>query len=115
MSDPAADLSLELACKLGDLSNAREALAEGADPDCSGSTPLFLAMTGRQRDLIQLLLDHGADASPFLPTKKRGLLSRRDALVEELLASVPPVTRDEGAEAVEAVDGAKAADKAAAA
>lgn len=115
MSDPAADLSLELACKLGDLSNAREALAEGADPDCSGGSPLFLAMTGRQRDLIQLLLDHGADASPFLPAKKRDLLSRRDALVEELLASVPPASRGEGVEAVEAVDDGEAMDKAAAA
>lgn len=48
--------------------------------------PLFLAIINRNRDIIQLLLHHGADGEVYLPQKSLKLDSRRNDLVEELIA-----------------------------
>lgn len=60
------DLALARAARDGDLAAARNALAEGADPnarDDLGSPALGLAASGGYIDIVQLLLDSGADVS----------------------------------------------------
>ena len=47
---------------------------------------LFLAIINRNRDIIHLLLDHGADGEVYLPQKRLKLVSSRNDLVEELIA-----------------------------
>ena len=64
--------TLELACTVGCLANAKEAIEEGADVNFQGGAPLFLAIINRNRDIINLLLDHEAIPDAFLPKKKLG-------------------------------------------
>ena len=66
MSDPIANRNLELACTVGALDNAIEALEEGADVNYQGGAPLFLAIIDRNRPLIRVLLDHGAEGDAWL-------------------------------------------------
>lgn len=88
------DRTLELACTVGSLDNAVEAIDEGADVNFQGGAPLFLAIVNRNRDIINLLLDEGAVADAFLPKKKLRSIKGRDTLVEELIASAPSNPRD---------------------
>jgi hypothetical protein len=94
MSDPIENRTLELACNVGAYDDALEALEEGANVDCHGGAPLFLAIVNRNRKLIQLLLDHGADATSFLPKKKLDLIETQADLVEEMIACAPHNPRD---------------------
>lgn len=78
--------TLELACTDGALSDAFEAIEDGADVNFDCGAPLFLAIINRNRDIIHLLLDHGADGEVYLPQKRLKLVSSRNDLVEELIA-----------------------------
>ena len=50
-------------CYTNDIEGVRRLLKDGAphDPDVYGRTPLFYAMNRGSGELVQLLLDHGAD------------------------------------------------------
>lgn len=94
MSDPIANRTLELACTVGAADDAIEAIEDGADVNFQGGAPLFLAIMNRNRDIIHLLLDHGANAESFIAKKKLSLVRDREDLVEELIACAPHNPRD---------------------
>lgn len=98
------DRTLELACNVGSIDNALEAIQEGADVNFQGGAPLFLAIINRDRNIINILLDHGAEPDAFLPKKKLREIKGRDTLVEELIASAPSNPRDIKPDQIEEID-----------
>lgn len=94
MSDPTANRTLELACTVGALDDALEAIEDGADVNYQSGAPLFLAIINRNRNLIHLLLEHDADYTSFLAKKRLSLVNTREDLVEELIACAPHNPRD---------------------
>lgn len=66
VSDPIANAQLELACRVGALDDLLEALEEGADLNCKGGSPLFLAIMAGERSVVEALVERGADPSMFL-------------------------------------------------
>ena len=66
MSDPIANAQLELACRVSALDDLLEALEEGADVNCKGGSPLFLAIMAGERSVVEVLVERGADLSMFL-------------------------------------------------
>ncbi len=106
MSDPIANRTLELACTVGSLENAREALEDGADVNFRSGAPLFLAIVNRNRAIIEFLLENGADGESFLPKKKLKQISSREDLVEELIACAPYNPRDVKLEDIREIDSA---------
>ena len=96
--------TLELACTVGSIDNAKEAIEEGADVNFQGGAPLFLAIVNRNRAIINLLLDNGAVPDSFLPKKKLRMIKGRDTLIEELIASAPSNPRDIKPDQIEAID-----------
>jgi len=67
VSDPIANSQLELACRLGAIDDIVEALEDGADINCNGGSPVFIAMMENERASLETLLEHGADVSTFIP------------------------------------------------
>ncbi len=106
MSDPIANRTLELACSVGSIDNAREALEEGADVNYRDGAPLFLAIVNRNRHIIHFLLDHGADGEAFLPKKRLKDIRSREDLVEALIACAPYNPRDVKLEEIQEIDSA---------
>ncbi|MEM6279855.1 MAG: hypothetical protein AAF733_10275, partial [Verrucomicrobiota bacterium] len=106
MSDPIANRTLELACTVGALDNASEAIEDGADVNFEGGAPLFLAIMNRHRELIHLLLDEGANPENFIAKKKFALIQERDDLVEELISCAPHNPRDVKPDQIEQIDSA---------
>lgn len=104
MTPSPEDRTLELACTVGSLDNAKDAIEEGADVNFQGGAPLFLAIVNRNRSIINLLLDHGAVPDAFLPKKKLRMIKGRDTLVEELIASAPSNPRDIKPDQIEEID-----------
>lgn len=104
MIDPTANRTLELACTVGAVDDALEAIEDGADVNYQAGAPLFLAIINRNRDLIHLLLDHGAVSDDFISKKKRSLIHTRDDLVEELIACAPHNPRDVKPDQIEEID-----------
>ncbi len=104
MSDNVANRTLELACTVGACDAAEEAIEEGADVNCAGGAPLFLAIMNRDRSMLNLLLDHGADGESFLAKKKLKMVKCREDLVEELIACAPHNPRDVKPEKIEEID-----------
>lgn len=94
MTNPVANRTLELACTVGSLDAAREALAEGAEVNFHSGSPLFLAIIARNRPIINFLLDNGADSDAFIPAKTAKQIHSREDLVEELVACAPYNPRD---------------------
>ncbi len=93
MSDAAANCTLELACTVGSVADALEALEEGADINYKGGAPLFNAIFNRNVEVIRLLIERDADLSSFIPTTKRVLIKDVDELIEVLLECAPPDPR----------------------
>jgi len=106
MSEPTANRNLELACTVGSMENALEAIEDGADVNANGGAPLFLAILNRDRALIHCLLDRGADASFYLSKKRQAVIANREELVEELIACSPHNPRDVKPEAIVQIDDA---------
>lgn len=106
MTPSVEDRTLELACTVGSLDNAQDAIEEGANVNFQGGAPLFLAIVNRNREIINLLLDHGAVPDAFLPKKKLRMIEGqgRDTLVEELIASAPSNPRDIKPDQIEEID-----------
>lgn len=84
MNDPMANAQLELACRIGSLDDIIEALEDGADINCNGSSALFFAVQNGDRAVVKILVERGADVSCF---ELDGAQS--DELVEQLMAMVP--------------------------
>lgn len=92
---------LELCCRVGSLDGILEALAEGADINHNGGTPLFTAIMAHDHAAISLLLENGADASVFLPDGPAG----GDAAAALLaLAPAPGAAAAGSADSAEVVD-----------
>lgn len=106
MTDPIANRTLELACTVGAADDAIEAIEDGADVNYQGGAPLFLAIMNRNRELIHLLLDHGAEPDHFIAKKKFALIEDREDLVEELIACAPHNPRDVKPDQIEEIDSA---------
>ncbi len=106
MSDAAANRTLELACIVGSLENAREALEDGADVDFQAGAPLFLAIVNRNRTLIRFLLENGASCHMFLPKKRLKEIKSREDLIEELIACAPYNPRDVKVDEIQEIDSA---------
>jgi hypothetical protein len=104
MTDPIANRTLELACTVGSLEDAREALEDGADINFRSGAPLFLAIVDRNRSIINFLLDNGADSELFIPRKKLKLIRSREDLVEELVSCAPYNPRDLKIEELQEID-----------
>ncbi len=104
MTDPTVNRTLELACTVGSIEDAREALEDGADVNFRSGAPLFLAIIDRNRAIIHFLLDNGADSELFLPKKKLKLIRSREDLVEELVSCAPYNPRDLKIEELQVID-----------
>lgn len=65
MSDSLANTQLELACRVGSREDVLEALEDGADINCNGNSPLFIAIMANDRSLVSTLVEKGADVSAF--------------------------------------------------
>ncbi|MEO0416127.1 MAG: hypothetical protein AAF226_14365, partial [Verrucomicrobiota bacterium] len=89
MSNSIENRTLELACTVGSVDNALEAIEDGANVNYQGGAPLFLGIINRNRAILNLLLDNGADPTPFLSKKRIALIDSRESLVEELIACAP--------------------------
>mgnify|MGYP001819164749 CR=1 FL=1 len=72
MNDPVANAQLELACRLGSVGDDLEAIDEGADVDCNGYSPLFLAIQNSDRPVIAALVERGADFAIFEASEDKG-------------------------------------------
>ena len=72
MNDPVANTQLELACRLGLLEDAIEALDDGANIDCNGCSPVFFAIENGDRVLLAALLERGADVVMFEVDESQG-------------------------------------------
>lgn len=104
MSAPIANRTLELACTVGSLDDALEAIEDGADVNFRSGAPLFLAIVNRNRAIIRFLLDHGADGEMFLPKKRLKEIRTREDLIEELIACAPYNPRDIKIDEIEQID-----------
>ncbi len=104
MSDATANRTLELACTVGSLDDAIEALEEGASVDANSGAPLFLAIVNRHRALINFLLENGSNGEAFLPKKRLKEITTREDLVEELIACAPYNPRDIKIEELQEID-----------
>ncbi|MBL9154099.1 MAG: hypothetical protein JNK37_16520 [Verrucomicrobiales bacterium] len=105
MSDPIANRTLDLACTVGSVDNALEAIEEGADVNNGGGAPLFTAIFNHNPQIVRLLIEHGADLSNFLPPAKRAGITDIDALVEMLMTFAPPDPRAIDPQLMEETDG----------
>lgn len=84
MSDPQANGQLELACKVGLIPEIDEALAEGADINCYGSSPLFIGIMANDQPIVEALVERGADISTFSIKA-----TEKNEIVEALMALAP--------------------------
>ncbi|NNE90464.1 MAG: hypothetical protein HKN23_02355 [Verrucomicrobiales bacterium] len=103
MSDPVANRTLELACTVGAIDDAEEALEEGADVNFQGGAPMFLAILNRHRHMVNFLLDHDADISTLLSPAKMRPLTTRFLLVEALIGCAPHDPRNVKPEKIQEV------------
>ena len=92
---------LVLACQKNDIAEAKRVLEQRADPNCEfepGESPLWLAIGHRNRDLVRLLIQHGA-ATESPDTQMHTLqiqsLLKRDATLAEFLLDCGVLTREE--------------------
>lgn len=88
-SDPKATRVLFEACQKGDPNGVQKALHEGADVntrDMMGSTPLAFAMQANRRDIMDLLIEKGADINQ--PVGPDASWSEKDQRVSLLMVAV---------------------------
>jgi hypothetical protein len=83
MNDPVANGQLELACRLSSLDDIVEALDDGADINCKGYSPLFIAIQNADRAVLKVLVERGADVSVF------EIDAEGDDPVEQLMKMAP--------------------------
>ncbi len=90
-----ADRELEVACRIGSLSNFERAIEEGADVNCDGGSPLFLAIMGNHRQIVEELVARQAEVSMFLRKSEIKKLKSSPEIVEALMAGAPPPVEDD--------------------
>ncbi|MGK0186623.1 MAG: hypothetical protein ACI9R3_002406 [Verrucomicrobiales bacterium] len=84
MSNPSADAQLELCCRTGSLDGIMEALNDGADVNCNGHSPLFIAVMANDREVVSALVNNEADVSLFEIKS-----TDKEEIVEALMALAP--------------------------
>jgi len=104
MSNPTANCTLELACTVGSLDGAMDAIADEADVNFRGGAPLFLAIFNRNRDVIDYLIDQGAEAEAFITKKNLKFVKTREDLIDELIACAPHNPRDVKIDEIKVID-----------
>ncbi len=90
-----ADRELEVACRVGSLPDFERAVEEGADLNFDGGAPLFLAIFGHHRHLVERLVAGGADVSLFLTKAKLEKLKSPQQIVDALMEGAPPPVADD--------------------
>ncbi len=85
-----SNFDLELACKLGARELFEEAVEDGADLDSDGGSPLFLAIMGGHRELVERLVELGVDTSLFLTKARRKKAKSPSQIVDALMEGAPP-------------------------
>jgi hypothetical protein len=93
MSDPVANRTLDLACTVGSVADAIEAIEDGADVNNGGGAPLFTAIFNHNPEVVRVLIQQGADLSNFLPPAKRAGLTDIDEIIAVLMTFAPPDPR----------------------
>jgi ankyrin repeat protein len=91
-----ADRELELACKVGSLPDFRRALAEGANVNADGGSPLFLSIMKGNREMVGHLLEAGANPAFFLTKTRLKKLKTPQAILDALMEGAPPPVVDLG-------------------
>lgn len=89
-----ADRELELACRVGSVKDFRRAIAEGANVNADGGSPLFLAIMKGNREMVWELLQAGASPAPFLRKTRLARLRTPEAILEALMEGAPPPVLD---------------------
>ena len=89
-----ADRELELACKVGSLVDFQRALAEGANVNADGGSPLFVAIMKGNREMVWHLLEAGANPGLFLRKTRLSRLKSREQIVAALMEGAPPPVVD---------------------
>jgi ankyrin repeat protein len=89
-----ADRELELACRVGSVKDFRRAIAEGANVNADGGSPLFLAIMKGNREMVWELLQAGASPAPFLRKTRLARLKTPEAILEALMEGAPPPVLD---------------------
>lgn len=95
MPEWSADRELELACKVGSLTDFDRAIEEGANVNFDGGSPLFVAIMSGNRVIVEKLVSHGADAGMFLSKSQVKKLKSEEQVIEALMANAPPPVEDE--------------------
>jgi hypothetical protein len=90
MSDPVANRTLDLACTVGSVADAIEAIEDGADVNNGGGAPLFTAIFNHNPAVVRVLIEHGADLSNFLTPARRAGLTEIDEIIAMLMTFAPP-------------------------
>lgn len=93
MSDAVANCTLELACTVGSIADAIEALEDGADINHGGGAPLFNAIFNRNVEVIRFLIEREADLTAFITPARRATIGSTDELIEVLMECAPPDPR----------------------
>ena len=91
-----ADRELELACKVGSMSDFQRALAEGANVNADGGSPLFVAIMKGNREMVRQLLNAGANPALFLRKSRLSKLRTREQILDALMEGAPPPVIDMG-------------------
>ncbi len=90
-----SDRELELACKVGSIADIDRTLDEGADPNCDGGSPLFLAIMSGRHETVAHILEKGASPTYILPESKLKKLKSEAEILEALIACCPPPLTEE--------------------
>ena len=91
-----ADRELELACKVGSMTDFHRALAEGANVNADGGSPLFVAIMKGNREMVWQLLNAGANPAFFLRKSRLSKLKTHGQVLDALMEGAPPPVVDIG-------------------
>jgi len=89
-----ADRELELACKVGSVKDFRRAIAEGANVNADGGSPLFVAIMKGNREMVRELVQAGANPAFFLRKTRLARLKTQEAIIDALMEGAPPPVVD---------------------
>lgn len=104
MSSWNPDRELEVACRVGCLTNFERALEEGANLDADGGSPLFIAIMKSHRHIVEELVRRNADVSVFVTKTALKKLKTPEEVVDALMAGAPPPVEEDLEEPPDAVE-----------
>tara|TARA_R110002096_G_scaffold215310_9_gene403117 strand:- start:28597 stop:28911 length:315 start_codon:yes stop_codon:yes gene_type:complete len=104
MSEWNADRELEVACRVGCLTNFERALEEGGDVDADGGSPLFIAIMNHHRHIVEALVQRDANVSCFLTKTALKKLKTTEQKINALMEGAPPPVEEDLEEPPDAED-----------